>query len=94
LTSPSFIGRFGIGSGFNHDWSIFMATGSSVLGIVAQAWPYLYEGKGQRICDIKLYLSDYPQEEIKGALEDAVTLGQLTRYEQGGESFYLKKVGE
>lgn len=59
--------------------------------VLPEVLPFLYQGKGQRICDIKLYFPNYSEEEICEALEKEIAKGTLEKYEGVGGVLYFKK---
>lgn len=65
---------------------------------VEELLPFLYEGKGQRVCDVVALFGSVADEdsekEILVALEEGVDQKLFDRYEQNGVVFYMKKVDE
>ncbi len=50
---------------------------------------FLYPNKGQRVCDVGVYLPNFSLPEIKVELERLVTQGEAEKYEHNGEAMYF-----
>lgn len=59
---------------------------------VLDVTPFLFHGKGQRVCDVKTYLPGSSEEDIKVALEFGVQKGNIEKYNQNGVELFLKKI--
>jgi hypothetical protein len=54
--------------------------------------PFLYPGKGQRVCDVMVYFSGISEEAVYGVLEDCVCTGRAEKNTQNGVDFYFRKI--
>lgn len=65
-----------------------MVTTGSMLSLL----PFLYEGKGQRVCDVHIYFPDDKEEMIEESLEACVFSGYAEKTTFKGEVFYFRKI--
>ena len=63
----------------------------NALNVLPKVLPFLYVGKGQRLCDVRLYFPEYSEDQVVEALEASVDSGEVVKHLLNEENFYFKK---